>query len=55
MDPRSTAAARIKVKVKDGGKINVINEVDGAVYTSKHSLQSSTYGRDQEWVLLAPT
>jgi len=21
---------------------------------SKHSLQSSTYGRDQEWVLLAP-
>ena len=20
-------------------------------YTSKHSLQSSTYGRDQEWVL----
>ena len=27
-------------------------EVDGD--TSKHSLQSSTYGRDQEWVLLAP-
>ena len=26
-------------------------EVDG---DSKHSLQSSTYGRDQEWVLLAP-
>ena len=55
MDPRNTAAARIKVKVKDVGKINffIYYEVDGD--TSKHSLQSSTYGRDQEWVLLAPT
>ena len=43
----STAAARIKVKVKDVGKINffIYYEVDGD--TSKHSLQSSTYGRDR--------
>ena len=37
----STAAARIKVKVKDVGKINffIYYEVDGD--TSKHSLQST--------------
>ena len=44
-----------RFKVKDVGKINffIYYEVDAD--TSKHSLQSSTYyGRDQEWVLLAP-
>ena len=45
--------ARFKV-TQDVGKIDffIDYEVDGD--TSKHSLQSSTYGRDQEWVLLAP-
>ena len=44
MDLRSTAAARLN--------FSIYYEVDGD--TSKHSLQSSTYGRDKEWVLLAP-
>jgi len=39
---------RARFKVKDVGKINffIYYEVDED--TSKHSLQSSTYGRDQE-------
>ena len=41
-------------KVKDVGKINffIHYEVDGD--TSKHSLQLGAYGKDHEWVLLAP-
>ena len=48
MDPRSTAGLR-RVSTPS----IIYYEVDGD--TSKYSLQSSTlYGRDQEWVLLAP-
>ena len=46
-----------RFKVKDVGKINFFiyyfTRWTGTPPT-KHSLQSSAYGRNQEWVLFAP-